>query len=376
MGPRRGKAGAKLAKRGHTAGKNAAAEDPCSIDKLLTKTQELMDDNKHDQALQYVAKAINLDGQSTQALLLAAIIQLDIGNIEPAISCLLKSVEIEPDRGFEKYMYLGQLMIELEAVKYFQLGVNAMQRDLEELPETSSQATVLKRKMAEAYVAMTEIYLTDCCFEDDAEKKCEEFLANGLKVDPECPEIHQTMASVRLSQNRLDDARECLCKSMSLWTEKDQNDTSQIPSFETRLALVRLLLEVDDKDQALSILERLQKEDDESIDMWYLYGWTYHLQSEEEETTSDGEENADLLRSSRECFNQVIRLAGILDYDNDELIGHARELVAAINTSLPPSADDDDDDINGNTAREDQVDDVEDMGWEDASSDEDVDMGS
>ncbi|KAJ2550140.1 hypothetical protein EV175_004177, partial [Coemansia sp. RSA 1933] len=333
-----------------------------------------MDDNKFDEALEYVVNAINLDDRSTQALLLAAIIQLDTGNIEPAINCLLKSVELEPDRGFEKYMYLGQLMIELEAVKYFQLGVDAMQRDLDELPTASSQAAVLKRKMAEAYVAMTEIYLTDCCFEEDAEKKCEELLENGLRVDPECPEIFQTMASVRLSQNRLDDARECLRKSISLWADKDLNDPSQIPSFETRLALVRLLLEVDDKEHALSILERLQKEDDESIDMWYLYGWTYHLQSEEEGAANDGEERADLLRSSRECFKQAIKLAGILDYENEALISHARELVAAVDAALPPSADGDEDDINGNAADEDPAGDAEAVDWDDASSDEDVDM--
>ncbi|KAJ2395564.1 hypothetical protein GGI23_004253 [Coemansia sp. RSA 2559] len=330
-----------------------------------------MDDNRFDEALKYVVKAINMDDRNTQALLLAAIIQLDTGNIEPAISCLLKSVELEPDRGFEKYMYLGQLMIELEAIKYFQLGINAMQRDLDDFSTASSQAAVLKRKMAEAYVAMTEIYLTDCCFEDDAEKKCEEFLENGLKADPECPEIYQTMASVRLSQSRLDDARECLRKSMSLWTEKDQNDPSQIPSFETRLALVRLLLEVDNKDQALSVLERLQKEDDENVDMWYLYGWTYHLQSEEESIASDSEEKADILRSSRECFKQAIRLAGILDYENDGLIGHARELVAAIDVALPPSAADDEDNIDDNAADEDQTEDVD---WDDESSDEDVNM--
>ncbi|KAJ2788873.1 hypothetical protein GGI18_002717, partial [Coemansia linderi] len=174
MGPRRGGSEAKGPKKVKGTKKDATKSSPTySMDQLLAKTQELMDDNDYETALKFAAKAIEMDENNTQALLLAAIIQLESGEVEPAINCLLKCVEISPDRGFEKYMYLGQFAVELEAVKYFQLGVDAMQRDLDELgtaESTKDQAASLKRKMAEAYVAMTEIYLTDCCFEEDAEK--------------------------------------------------------------------------------------------------------------------------------------------------------------------------------------------------------------
>ncbi|KAJ2718484.1 hypothetical protein GGI07_005738 [Coemansia sp. Benny D115] len=350
----------------------AASEPEYTMEELLTKTQELMDDNNYETALKFVAKAIEMDERNTQALLLAAIIQLESGEMEPALNCLLRSVEISPDRGFEKYMYLGQFSIELEAVKYFQLGVDAIQRDLAELPADSEQAAMLKRKIAEAYVAMTEIYLTDCCFEQDAEKKCEQFLELGVQADPQCPEVYQTMASVRLSQDRPDDARKCVSQSMSLWADKDQNDPTQIPSYENRLALVRLLLELEERDQALALLERLQKEDDESIDMWYLYGWTYHLQSED---AADGsEEKAELLSSARECFNQAIKLAGILDYENDGLIDHARELVEGINAVVPASLDDDVEKDN-NGANDPDADESDGEDWDDiVSEDEDQDV--
>ncbi|KAJ2140868.1 hypothetical protein IW142_005169 [Coemansia sp. RSA 564] len=58
-------------------------------------------------------KAIELDENSTRALLLATIIQLELGDIEPALNCLLRCVEISPDRGGEKYMCLGQFTVEL-----------------------------------------------------------------------------------------------------------------------------------------------------------------------------------------------------------------------------------------------------------------------
>ncbi|KAI8324148.1 TPR-like protein [Martensiomyces pterosporus] len=367
MAPRRGKS-AKSGRKTASSSTPKASQPEYTMEQLLTKTQELMDDNDYDTALKFAAKAIELDERNTQALLLAAIIQLEAGDMEPAINCLTRCAEISPDRGFEKYMYLGQFSVELEAIKYFQLGIQAMQRDLDELPTGSAQAVELRRKMAEAYVAMTEIYLTDCCYEEDAEKKCEEFLECAAKVDPECPEVFQTMASVRLSQNRPEDARECVSRSMSIWANKDQNDPSQIPSYDNRLALVRLLLELDQKDEALEMLERLQKEDDENVDMWYLYGWTYHLQSEE---AADNEaDKNDILGSARECFKKAIKMASIQEYEDEGLVAHATDLIKAINVVVPAGDDEDEDEMNA------QADGLNEQEWEDIVSDDDVEMGT
>ncbi|KAJ1962617.1 hypothetical protein GGI12_002544 [Dipsacomyces acuminosporus] len=370
MAPRRRVKSAKGASKAKGGGApSAKSKKPeYTVEQLLTKTQELMDDNNYSTALQFAAKALEMDERNTQALLLAAIIQLEVGDVDPAINCLTRCAEISPDRGFEKYMYLGQFAVELEAIKYFQLGIQAMQRDLDEISDKNSPlAADLRRKMAEAYVSMTEIYLTDCCYEEDAEKKCEEFLGCAVEIDPECPEVYQTMASVRLSQSRPEDARECLSKSMSLWTSKDQNDTSQLPSYDNRLALVRLLLELDQKEEALGMLERLQKEDDENVDMWYLYGWTYHLQNEEAAPKDEADRN-ELLSSARECFRRAIKLAKIQDYEDEGLVSHAKELVAAINAVVPDTGD-------GNENEEEQMaDGMNEDGWEEIASDDDVAM--
>ncbi|KAJ2749232.1 hypothetical protein GGI19_005762 [Coemansia pectinata] len=158
---------------------------------------------------------------------------------------------------------------------------------------------------------------------------------------------------------------------MALWANKDLTDPTLIPSYENRLALVRLLLELDDKEKALGLLEQLQKEDDENVDAWYLFGWTYHLQSEDM-ATGDDEDKTELLRSARECFKQAIKLANMLDYENDGLIDHALELVAAIDAIVPPTdGDDEEEDDIAATAVPNELE------WDDeASEDEDVEMGS
>ncbi|KAJ2173641.1 hypothetical protein EV176_004991 [Coemansia sp. RSA 451] len=109
-------------------------------------------------------------------------------------------------------------------------------------------------------------------------------------------------------------------------------------------------------------MERLQKEDDESVDLWYLYGWTYYLQGEEAE--ANGGDKIEMFASAWECFNQAIKLAALQEFENDGLVDHARELVALIGTVLPSTNGDLDDAA-----------DAQEVDWENISSgDEDDEM--
>ncbi|CAG8825355.1 3829_t:CDS:2, partial [Gigaspora rosea] len=128
----------------------------------------------------------------------------------------------------------------------------------------------LSHKISTALCSMTEIYLTDY-----AESKCEDYLNKALEIDPTNPEVYQLLASVRLSQQRNEEAKIALEKSLSLWINLEPGNQS-IPSYETRISLIKLLLELSQYTQALSVLEILQKEDDQVVDIWYLYGWCYY----------------------------------------------------------------------------------------------------
>lgn len=47
-------------------------------------------------------------------------------------------------------------------------------------------------------------------FEPEAEKTCEDLLSLALAADPGNPEALQSLASVRMSQQRPEDAKKCL----------------------------------------------------------------------------------------------------------------------------------------------------------------------
>lgn len=150
--------------------------------------------------------------------------------------------------------------------------------------------------------------MSDCCFEEDAEQKCEEFAKAALDSDPTNPEAYQTLASLRLSQQRPDEARDQIIKGVALWMPEDKVQKAcspegyhdwifkeeqeskaeeatlmeqmelilqPSPSYTMRISLVKLLVEVRFFGLALLVLEGLHMEDDEVIELWFLFATTY-----------------------------------------------------------------------------------------------------
>jgi hypothetical protein len=58
-------------------------------------------------------------------------------------------------------------------------------------------------------------------FDPAAEKTCEELISLALQTEPDNVEALQTLASVRLSQQRQDEAKQCLEKAWIGWKDLD-----------------------------------------------------------------------------------------------------------------------------------------------------------
>jgi cytochrome c-type biogenesis protein CcmH/NrfG len=58
-------------------------------------------------------------------------------------------------------------------------------------------------------------------FESEAEKTCEELLTMALQISPGHPEALQTLASVRMSQQRPEEAKQCLEQAWTAWKDLD-----------------------------------------------------------------------------------------------------------------------------------------------------------
>ena len=309
--------------------------------------------------------------EALPALKLLGEISVELGDGERAKGYFEKAVELDPDGevpeamggGAEKFLWLAQLCEEggRQSVEWFERGAKALQAELAALgsgvlAELDEETLLImrmekKRKLANALCGIVEVYMTDLSWEDEAEARCENLITEALTVEDETsPEVLQTLASVRLSQERKEDAQAALRRSIESWTNLDPEDEA-VPDFATRISLARLLMDAEMETEAMDVLSRLIQEDDQSVEAWYLGGWCQYLISEREKATLGGDDSTALqngsksdatqavgatMKGSRRWLKQSVRLYELLDYEDDRLFDHARELVTSLDTVLGP----------------------------------------
>lgn len=181
---------------------------------------------------------------------------------------------------------------------------------------------------------------------------------------PESPECLQTLASIRISQLRNEDARAALSRSLDLWKDLPP-DSPLVPDFPVRVSLSRLLMEAEMEKEALQVLERMILDDDQSIETWYLGGWCQYLMGKKaQEATpsppeSVAEEHRAILLSGRMWLKQSLKLYDLVQYEDDRLKDHAVELVQELEQELQEFIEDSD-----------EADVADDNEWEDEDEDE------
>lgn len=206
---------------------------------------------------------------------------------------------------------LGQISDNLKSVEWYQSGIKDLKLQIDNLPSDSPEKQDLTRHYSNALCALTELYMTDCCDDVDAEARCVEYMTLALQTDPTNPEVYSTNASVLLSQSRPQDARGQLEKGMDLWFVEAEADKPVIldpswPSFDSRLALSKLLIEVSAFERALGIIETCQAENDEDGEVWYLFGWCYWSMSQEDGCRD--EERNGLVMDAKECLERIVEV--------------------------------------------------------------------
>lgn len=130
--------------------------------------------------------------------------------------------------------------------------------------------------------------------EEDAEQQCEQHLQQALSRDPSNPEVTQAMASMRISQQNLEDANTWMDKTVELlqkcgtcvcaprlpsplraglpWLTLlcSHVDENNMPNYGFRMMSAKLLMELTREAHALDILDALLHEDDSNMEVWFL----------------------------------------------------------------------------------------------------------
>ncbi|KAN0117304.1 TPR-like protein [Hyaloscypha variabilis] len=300
-----------------------------------------------------------LDIQSEEALPalnLLGEIHIELGEIDAARQYFLQAAAIDEDGtigendggGAEKFLWLAQLSEDggQDSVDWFEKGAACLRIQIQHLLDQrkldkADQALLEEktRKLTGALCAVVEVYMTDLSWEDDAEQKCEALVTEATMVAPGFPEPWQTLANVRISQERMEDARAALKRSLDLWRDLPP-ESSVVPDFPTRVSLARLLMEADMDVDAIEVLERLVGEDDTSVEVWYLGGWGLFIMGEKQKSgeikaeKDDGESWKVSWISSRQWLKQSLALFKQQEYEDERLGEHAKELLAKLNANL------------------------------------------
>lgn len=359
-----------------------------STENLLAEAATLLEHSQPEQALPVVQEALkrleedraaysNIDvllqnaaqekATFPSALVLGADIFSALGDIDKARAQYELAVRIDPDGALvsaEPYLELAQLCEEggRKSVEYFDKAVEVMKNEIDVLDEqmdvegTQHIVDLRRSKLADALCGMAEVYMTDLSWEDDAEQRCEQLVTEAVAICPETLSagVLQTLASIRISQERIDEARRTLAQSLFIWKDipADTEDPAR-PDFATRVSLVRLLMEVEQEQDAMIVLEGLVKEDDQSVESWYLGGWCHLLISNKPGTAEDA--TSTHAQQAREWLANCLKLYQVLRYEDEPLRNHAEELVQQLNTSLNiaesedewEDADDNDNELDG-----------------------------
>jgi tetratricopeptide (TPR) repeat protein len=342
-----------------------------SPEALLVQAATLLQTSQPEDALVAARRALNLLQPTSEptlavlpALNLLGEINVELGDPGAASEAFQAAVALDQEGehdGAEKFLWLAQLNEEggAQSVQWFEKGVEVLKREVEGLEgklvkkaEVAEELAEKKQKIATALCGIAEVYMTDLSWEEDAETRCEAAVTEALLIAPESPEPLQTLASIRLSQQRVDDAKSALSRSTSLWTDLDPDDP-KVPDYSTRISLSRLLMEAEMEDEAIEVLERLIGENDGSVEAWYLGGWCLHLLAEKQKTI-ELDAATSLMRTSRDWLENCLKLYTLLEYEDERLKDHAEELLKELNGTLGPSTGDDEED-----------------GWEDAGNNDD-----
>jgi len=149
----------------------------------------------------------------------------------------------------------------VEALNCYQQGLNILKE---------SRVKDKDKAIASVLVAMAEIFMTDCCFEDHAEETCGRLLEEALAYDKNSAEVFQALASYKISQSDKDQALNYLEKAISVSALSDT-----VLTYEHRIQTCKLLIELQQMKKAADHLEALKEELDTDPELWYLLAFAH-----------------------------------------------------------------------------------------------------
>ncbi|KAL7424035.1 hypothetical protein Q5752_001620 [Cryptotrichosporon argae] len=323
------------------------AQSASSAADLIDKAHTLLAQSNFELAIKFLERLLELEPENGEARELVGIAELEGGDADRGrqhLLLLLPPHATSPTHP-SPYLYLAQVAEDPhEALGYYSTAAAMIEQRA-----SSGQGSDEEKEMAvSALVAMVEIWMSDLCFEPSASDNCDALIARALALSPASAEARLSLASIRISQSKFDEARQI---AVGLYKEVDDPD-SPLPSLPTRLLLVRLLLEHSLHAEALDVVGTVRDEDALELEGAYLEGWAWWLRAEALGTGASAEAVAgkpdvdeeptvaECLSESMRALLECARLFGEQDHPDLGVGTHTEELLRALKEKgVEPAAD-------------------------------------
>lgn len=295
---------------------------------LMTRVNEYLENFNHEMALLFCQKALAMEPNNVKVLECYGNVCAEVGDIEKAKKYFNDAVNIQPNKGHVKYLYLGQLHEGLDAVKFYEKGIELMKHVIqteENNQEDLKQRTLTNTDIANVYCSIAEIFMTDCCMEEDAEELCEKYCKLAIEIDSKSLDASVGMCNLLLNQCKMDDAKASTLTAFELWStfskETSEEMIPEVMSYEARVTLIKLLIEVECYDKVSVIVDQLIEENEDDLRIWYYLGLAKSL-------LKDTDNPRFYLEKALELFEKT-------GLERDEMVDHIEELLK----DCPPDDD-------------------------------------
>ncbi|EPZ32695.1 hypothetical protein O9G_000770 [Rozella allomycis CSF55] len=268
------------------------------------RVSDFVDQDDYENALKTTQEALEIFPNDIDILELYGVMLVENNEHEKALNVFTQNMN-RSDASSTTFLFLGQLVEGMDSLNCYQKAYELL----------NPQDLNVKEKKVSILCAMAELYLSDLCEEENAEAACESYVNEAESIDPNNVEILVTKCSLRICQLRNDEAKEAIQKAYS---KVDANKPETWPTYEIRTNMAKRLMETEFFTESLTILAMNQLENDEDVEVWFLFGWVYYLKKDYIE--------------SYDCLEQTLVLIEKLQIEDPAMLSQINEMKSEIET--------------------------------------------
>ncbi|KAJ9095522.1 hypothetical protein QFC19_007503 [Naganishia cerealis] len=325
-----------------------------TLDEIVGNSRALIQTAQTEEALAYLTPFLEQFAKDVTFLQVYGEALLENNNLETGFEVLSQACSLDPDalKGTEKFFYVGQIIGGSDGLQYLDVSLRRLEQQIEEVNNNNTTSIVnaadygskddilayLIKKMNQGIFAKIEIWMTDLCMEEEAETQCDQLINYSLSLDGENPEALSLLSSIRISQQRPEDAKQALVKSWDLFNVKKQKleesanskadkqedatdvGLEYVELIQPLMTVARFAIELELYDLAITVASNIQDINEDALETYYYEALANLFSAKKVYATK---------QNINEDYRDV-EVRDIIDFDDQDVKNHIAEAKSSL----------------------------------------------